>query len=383
MSKRTINNLILLVIVTVYIIIYKIIIFPKFLRYSDTITACTMMVILFLSIILLGFRKNKKSPLKKCLTIVTVTQVLLFFALSYGLGLITSFLKNSYLLTFSGIINNIFAPTILIICTEIFRYNIISANKDKKSIIILTTLLLMTLEIVISIKGSDFYSTIQAFRTITSVILPIISKNLLMSYLVYYGGYKPTLIYRIIMDLYIYIMPIVPNLGNYLESMVGICLPIIIFIMTSRTIDEYTNEVEYDFSKSIFKLSDFPTLIILSVLVGLVSGILPFHLIGIGSESMAPKLRKGDGVILKKVTKKEELKVGDIISFQGSPTLTVHRIIDIKKENGKYIYHTKGDANNTKDIYDIEFADIKGKVVVRIPYIAYPSVYISEIFGEG
>ncbi len=79
------------------------------------------------------------------------------------------------------------------------------------------------------------------------------------------------------------------------------------------------------------------------------------------SGSMEPVLSKGDLII---VQDKESYKVGDVVVFQSGKSLIVHRIIKI--DDKKVI--TQGDANNVADPeFDTQF--IKGKEVVRIPYI--------------
>lgn len=79
---------------------------------------------------------------------------------------------------------------------------------------------------------------------------------------------------------------------------------------------------------------------------------------------MEPNLEIGDIVIVKEI-KKEELKVGDIISFRQGQSVITHRINEISEE--KYI--TKGDNNNTTDDEPIEYEQIEGKVEKIVPVI--------------
>lgn len=84
------------------------------------------------------------------------------------------------------------------------------------------------------------------------------------------------------------------------------------------------------------------------------------------SGSMEPKLQIGDLVISKKI-KKENIKIGDIITFEDeNKSVITHRIIDTIVKDGKTFYQTKGDNNNTKDIGLVSFKNIKGKYVFKI-----------------
>lgn len=89
------------------------------------------------------------------------------------------------------------------------------------------------------------------------------------------------------------------------------------------------------------------------------------------SESMKPKLNIYDLAIDIKVSKDNDIKKGDIITFKtisNSQTIT-HRVIDIiETEDGK-LYKTKGDNNNEADEDLITIDNIIGKYLFKIPKI--------------
>lgn len=77
---------------------------------------------------------------------------------------------------------------------------------------------------------------------------------------------------------------------------------------------------------------------------------------------------KGDILFIVGI-KPEKLKVGDIIIFnaeQQNPV--IHRIIDIKNENGNYLFSTIGDNNNGQLSFEHNITEeqIVGKAVFRI-----------------
>ena len=80
----------------------------------------------------------------------------------------------------------------------------------------------------------------------------------------------------------------------------------------------------------------------------------------VSSNSLVPKFKKGDFIVIKK---QEKYNVGDIITFEvieeNSKYYITHRIVE-KNEN-KFI--TKGDANNKNDNYKVYENAIKGKVI--------------------
>ena len=382
MQKKNIKSGLLLSVLLVYVFIYRFIILKSYLKYSESLTAALIILLTGIAILILGFQKDKENRIKKYVTKMTLTIIVVFFAISYAAGLVVGFLKNAYSLNFASIIDNTFAPIVIIICTELFRYVLISGNKNNKIMTVLTTVVVILFELALNVKGIDPSDLTGTFKTTTALILPIISKNLVLSYLSYKVGFKPGLAYRLIMDIYVYIMPIIPDLGDYLNSMIGIGLPFILYIYTSRALNEYYNGIEREYRKETFKIADIPVVAFIVVLVCLVSGFFPYYLIGVGSGSMYPKIKKGDAVIIHKIKSAKELKVGQVIAFKSGNKVYVHRLIQIEKKDNKVYYRTKGDANNTPDYMDLTIKDVKGIVKFDVAYIAYPSVYLSEFMSK-
>ena len=378
-KKRIFSNISLLLLLFIYVVFYKLYLFDNALKYAESISAAMILALMFFAIWLLGFKKDKLSRFKKNIISMTVTNIILFFAISYGVGLVVGFLKNSYSLTFPSILDNIFAPIIIIICSEIFRYVVVNANKDKKIVLVFFTIALTLFELVINVRTIDFSELGEAFKIITSTVLPIISKNIVLTYLCYHVGYIPGLVYRLVMDVYVFVMPIVPDLGDYINSMIGIALPLVIYTYASRYVDEYNKDEKHEFyKKETFRLSDIPFLLVIILLVCLISGYFPYYITGIGSGSMEPVIKKGDAVIINKIDGPDDLKEGDVIAFGHDGKTIVHRLVKIEEIDGVVYYRTKGDANNSNDNINLTIKSIKGTVKLKIPYIAIPTIYVSE-----
>lgn len=112
-----------------------------------------------------------------------------------------------------------------------------------------------------------------------------------------------------------------------------------------------------------------------------------FNAFIIVSPSMVPNINVQDGIVVKR-EEIEKLKKGDIITFTSHDyrynglTIT-HRIVGIEKtESGKYLFRTKGDANNVEDSYLVQTNDIYGRVIFRIPMIGYIRQFLSNSFGS-
>lgn len=376
MNKKRFTVIFLLSFV-LYAFFYQFFLLKYLLKYVEFINAAFVLLISFFSILILGFRRDSYTFLKKNITMITVIALILFFTISYGAGLVVGFLKNSYALNFNSILDNMFAPFIIIVSIELFRYTTIWANRESKFFLVLITLILASFEVFTNVRIIDFNNFASMFKLITATILPIFIKNMVLSYLTFEVGYRPALIYRLILELYIFIIPITPNFGDYINSMIGICFPILLYIYSYKVIDEDENGIQYDFNKKVFQWTDIPVIAFIILFVCLLSGKFSYYMIGVGSGSMMPQISRGDAVIVHKIKDEKQLKVGDIIAYYHDNKTIIHRLVEIERLNGKVYYRTKGDANNSRDNVDIEFDDIKGKVNMKIPYIAYPSVFLT------
>lgn len=99
-----------------------------------------------------------------------------------------------------------------------------------------------------------------------------------------------------------------------------------------------------------------------------------FSLYTIISGSMEPNINVYDVVVDTKVDNPEDIKVGDIITFTSSSSLTygvtiTHRVIAIDNSNGVYRYRTQGDNNLVPDDTYVEFGNVLGKVLFKVPQL--------------
>ena len=107
--------------------------------------------------------------------------------------------------------------------------------------------------------------------------------------------------------------------------------------------------------------------------------ILGFYVFNIVSESMVPTFEKNDLVVVRKCAP-EDLKKGDIITFNHDGRTISHRIIRITNDNG-VLFTTKGDNNEVADVDPVKCDQIYGKFVFKIKKIGNIVSYIQNIRG--
>jgi signal peptidase len=94
---------------------------------------------------------------------------------------------------------------------------------------------------------------------------------------------------------------------------------------------------------------------------------------------MTGELNKGDVVIFESYTN-QHIEEGQVIVFEKSNTMIVHRVIDIKVINGSARYYTKGDANDDPDAGYITGSSIVGLANHKIPVLGYPTLWMRSLF---
>jgi len=88
----------------------------------------------------------------------------------------------------------------------------------------------------------------------------------------------------------------------------------------------------------------------------------------ISSDSMSPKLKTDDIIVVKKGYKNEEFKPGNIITFKRKDgELITHRISKVILSDMQKAYKTKGDNNEAEDDSVVQYKDIVGKVIYVMP----------------
>ena len=271
----------------------------------------------------------------------------------------------------------------MIIAQEFIRFSVINRYNNNKKVIVSITLAFILYEIGINIGAYDLSDATDLLKLFTMLVGGTITKNCLCSYLAYRADYKPAIIYRSIFELIIYVVPIFPNLGDYIEAMVSMLFPILLLV---SIIALFEKKKYREPKKSIFEILILwiPTVAIILVIVALQTGIFKYRTMSIGSQSMYPNINKGDVVVIEQFSTDEEFKsitVGEVLVFKHNDIIIVHRVTKVTEKNGRLVFNTKGDNNNSADNYDIDQSEVVGIAKFKIPFIGQPSVWLSEVIN--
>lgn len=375
MKQAKIETIVIFTILILYCVISKLFLMELGTLYNALINPIFWIV--FAIVLKLYFKNFYTShKLKKEILDYTLVSVLFYIILYLIFGLFVSFGKNPNSTTILGILTNFWITGTVIIGREYIRYLIINNvfEKQKKKVCIFLIIIFSLLEI----KNIDIISTngYYIFKQIFNIILPTISKNILFTYIAYCKFYWPSILYELLINLILWISPILPNLTWIMIAIIDISIPILLFIYI-----RYINNKIVHYKQRDDVVNSNPSSIIASIIIVIFGilfalGIFPIKPIAIASGSMYPFISVGDIAIIKKCTI-NDIKAGDIIEYKKDNISVVHRVIDVIRENGEFYITAKGDNNESFD-KNISEDHLLGKYLFKIKYLGYPAVWLAN-----
>ena len=338
-----------------------------------------LLLVLLIFKFMYGFEKDRHRYMKNSIMNIII-YLLTFFILYYLLGILITFARNAGYYSWYAFFRFTLRIFVFILLREFLRYNMLCKSDQSKLCTFLCIFIFIMLDITNNIYSYSFTSKYNIFLFFALYVLPAFSNNLFGTYLSKKVGYKPVIFYMEIITLYPYLLPIIPNPKEYMSSIIQFGLPLV-FLYREHSFFKKENDdyITRDYNKR--HLSNLLIGVLFTViLVYFTSGQFHYHAIAIASGSMSPTIRRGDVVVIEKIDNKyDSIKVGDVIAYEYSKVIIVHRVERIVKDRGEYFFYTKGDANKDSDNWVVEASSIEGKINVKIPFIGYPTVWLNEL----
>jgi len=325
-----------------------------------------------------GFEKDRNRYTKDIIFEMVII-LLVYFILIYLLGVVIDFAKISDYYNWYGLKTYIIPLIITIILKEILRYMMLKKSEGCKLLFITTIVLFIFVDISEAIYYNGFKTGYDTFIFIALSLLPAISSNIVFNYLAVQSGYKPIIFYLLITRLYVYLIPIIPDLNEYLTAIINFILPIIMgYKLYNFFQKENDEDIDREYNKKRIGVWVLPGILTL-IIVYFTSGYFHYYALAIATGSMEPKISRGDIVIVEKIEDRiAELEVGRVIAYKHNEVVVVHRINKIVEEDNERFFYTKGDANNHVDNYVVKENEIIGTVDFAVPYAGLPTIWLNE-----
>lgn len=323
----------------------------------------------------------EKRRLKKQITQYTIIAALTYIIIYMLSGLIITFGDNPYNTSIKGLMHNLWTIGTIIVAKEYIRYKLINNvnNKDKISISIIISIVYVIIDI--DISGLIGKLPITVIRYFFQTTLPLVVKNIVFSYIAIYYSYKTAVIYEMLTNLYFWISPIIPNSPWVMTAIIDSSIPMILFLYVRF----FKNKQDFFRTRDNIENSNprniIPLVCVTILAIWFALGIFPIKPISIASGSMEKELSIGDIAIIKKCNA-NDINVGDIIEYQMEEYTVVHRVIEKKQKNGSFSFVTKGDNNSSPDKDEVTESQLIGKVIFKIKYLGYPSIWLTNLEKE-
>jgi len=112
-----------------------------------------------------------------------------------------------------------------------------------------------------------------------------------------------------------------------------------------------------------------------------------YPILAVASGSMEPVLYKGDLIVIEGLPNATDIYAapkdadppGDILVYQGAKDLIVHRAIDKKIVDGRYIFIIHGDANQEGANEQVDEDRIVGRYIgVKVPWLGNIALFFAD-----
>ncbi|MEM0243730.1 MAG: signal peptidase I [Zestosphaera sp.] len=330
-------------------------------------------------LLLVGLLFNEVLSIKTLFGESLTPIVLLFLAVSIAsdvvLGLLNGFGRNPLTLTQSLVAFNLVREVPRVLGVEFLRGYLLGNSRRVRTSLVLTSLFFTFLSFTytryLSMITSSYSSSVNF---IMRSFVPLFLSNLLVGYLFILGGIKNSLIYSMFTRLYIYLMPLLPNVSSGMLAVVNVVQVFVFFVILEIT---YSGESE---TKKITLSSKLLSFVFFSLLLAvLVSMIIGYRALVVVSGSMSPALNVGDVAVINTRVSPSDVVEGDVIAFYLSRDLIIHRVVRVLNTSSGIKYLTKGDANENPDPFRVSQSALLGKYVFKIPLVGYLWIYLMQI----
>jgi signal peptidase len=314
---------------------------------------------------------NKKQVLG-LMTVIALVYVMLLYISGLHFGF-----NNSFSSFGTSIYSLILPSTVIIITTEMIRRVMLAQNNRVASVLCFISCVFA--EVLMLYSLNDVHTFNRFMDIVGLTFLPAIMSTALYHYTSQRFGALPNIVYRLIITLYAYILPVVPALTEVLLSLIKLILPMIVYAFISGL---YEKKRRFAVAKKKNKLSyiavGITTVVIVSVAM-LISCQFKYGALVIATGSMTGEINVGDMAIYESYDD-QEIEIGQVIVFKKRSSKVVHRVVKKENVDGIVRYYTKGDIYEELDEGYVLKEDIIGLARVRVPYVGYPTIWLRGLF---
>lgn len=307
-------------------------------------------------------------------------------------GLVTKFGQSPLSLTPAGIATNFIMVSSTLLGIEFSRaYLAKNLNRKNPTLALAAVTLLYTFTNVSLLALINFRDPLVYTKFMGESFIPILTENLLATYLALLSGPIASLAYRAPLQAFQWFSPILPALPWGYKSLIGVMIPTIGFMAINMATTRRDlikagiptpRKPASRLRRNQTSMKGWLAMSILLVLtVWASTGLLGFYPTVVASGSMTPTLHVGDMAITVS-TDLSKIQVGDIIQYWQEGEMTLHRVIRIDTTPTEKLFITQGDANPISDTDPVYPNQIRGKLIFIVPKLGWISIYVKTTIAN-
>ncbi len=324
-----------------------------------------------------GTRDRLRHKFEKSLIVGSTMSI--WFVCYFASGLALTYVHNVVAMNIKTVLINTLVFGVTVIAVEYTRHVVMLMAGRRNmlwfGVIVSVVFALQQMSIT---QFANVQTTPDGIKLLVSDTIPALVSSALLTYLALTAGFSSQLTYRLGMLAIVFLPPIIPKYDWYLTGVSWLILAIALYLVIDRTRkDMPITGRRYRHSQRAY---DIMFLVVLGALVLFMTGALSYQPRAIVSNSMNPVFSRGAIVVVQKAHA-IDVRVGDIIQYEGHGHTITHRLIkaDLSDDGtGDKLFITKGDNSPSAD-EPVRSDQITGIVRAQIPYIGYPSVWLSEL----
>ena len=186
-----------------------------------------LLVLISIGLSFLFKKKLVTQTNKKKVLIIMAIFGILYIAFFYMFGLYTGFYRSSMRFGISSLIENIIPISIILIMTEYIRSRLLIDQSMKSKILVIALTSIIDISIYKNLYSSHLLDSFLAL--VGFISFSAIANNFLYTYLCTKFDKEPIILYKLITVLYVYFVPVIPNVYTYFRAFTRMIYPLFIY----------------------------------------------------------------------------------------------------------------------------------------------------------
>ena len=347
-------------------------------EYSGRIAAAVLLVLAAAVCRIMIKKRSILSINKDQVLMIMGASSLVLLVLIYLTGFEFGFVQNPYALKWNFLLAYALPVAVIIAASEYIRY-VVRAQGDRTGDVL--SYIFCVIAECLTLGNLSYITSFNRFMDFVGItFFPALIGNLLYHYVSKRYGYLPSMIYRLPLSLYIYLIPVESGIPDAIMAIVKLFVPLAIYAFIDALYEKKRKYALAKRSKAAIAAA-LAVIVLMVASVMFISNQFRYGTFVIASPSMEGELNVGDAAIFERLDG-QPVEVGQIIVFEKNGSVVIHRVVEIETVNGMTRYYTKGDANEDLDAGFVYISEIIGVVNHKIPYVGYPTIWLRSLFNR-